>query len=86
MLEKEVDSLKRKKDVSSYSIKIARVIERINRYKTDCLEMADILLKQKLRIERELNEIITLLTTQRRDEIAFIMTEASDIFKRIYKK
>lgn len=62
------------------------MVDRINKYKVDCLEMAELLVKQKLKIDKELNEIVTLLTTQRRDEIAFIMTEASDLFKRIYKK
>ncbi len=48
--------------------------------------MADLLVQQKIKIEKELNEIVVLLTTQRRDEIAFIITEAGDLYKRIYKK
>jgi hypothetical protein len=44
------------------------------------------LLQQKLKIAKELNEVITLLTTIRRDEIAFIMTEATSTYKKIYKQ
>jgi hypothetical protein len=55
-----------------------KVVERLARYKTDCTEMAELLFSsQKMRVEKELNEVNTLLTTQRREEIAFIMTEAS---------
>lgn len=52
--------MKKKKEVQ-------KIIEKVNRYKADCAEMAGLLYKgHKLKIDKELNEIISLLTTPKR--------------------
>ena len=64
----------------------SKVVERVARYKTDCQEMAQLLLKHRLSTDRELSEVTVLLTTQRREEIAFIMTQATETYKRMFKR
>ena len=71
MLVREVEKTKKPKQIRN------KVIERINFYKADCREMMELMITQKLKIQKELDEIILLLTTQKRQEIAFLMTEAS---------
>ena len=80
MLVREVEGQKKPKDIRQ------KVIERVAVYKADFKEMAEILIPQRLKIEKELNEITVLLTTQKREEFAYVMTEANDFYRRCFRK
>lgn len=68
MLVREVEAHKKPKDIRG------KVIERIAIYKTDFKEMAELMIPQRLKVEKELNEVTVLLTTQKREEVAYVMT------------
>ena len=80
MLVKEVEGHKKPKDIRG------KVIERIAAYKADFKEMAEIMMPERLKIEKELNEVTMLLTTQKREDIAYMMTSANDFYRRCFKK
>lgn len=80
MMEKEAKKLTKKKP------DLGKLLERVELYKKDCIEMATLLSGSKLKLEREFDELRVLLTTAKREEIRAILSEASEFYKRVYKK
>lgn len=87
MLEKEAKKLGKKvTDVSICFIQLNKVIERIEIYKKDCVDMAELFFKSKLRLSKEFDELKLLLTSPTKEEVKLILSGSSEFFKRAYKK